>query len=421
MIPTERTAAAVAICAIAALIVPPFFALLGALAVCAAAVVDAVIAARSAAAVEVELDQVGSRGIATPYRASLLGRAGGSPRTRLRQPTPPDLELEPDQAPRCLEAELTARRRGRHLLGSPATRTIGPLGLGIAAHPPASGDGEREIHIYPDLPAARRIALAARSSRFRDPGSVGRGPLGLGTEFEAVRDYQPDDDIRQVNWRATARLGRPMSNDYRLEQDRDVICVIDSGRLMAAPVDGSTRLDIALDAMTALAAVADEVRDRFGALAFDSTTRLRLRPTRDGGRIAVRALFDLEPTPAESDYLAAFRQIESEKRAFVVLFTDLVEQSAARPLLEAVPILARRHAVVVAGVVDPGLTEPLREPSRDSAAVMDSVVALEVNRARVRVAGLLRASGATVIEAPPDRLGAACVRAYLSAKARARL
>ena len=88
----------------------------------------------------------------------------------------------------------------------------------------------------PTCTTARRLALAVARGRFRDQGATARGPLGLGTEFELIRDYEPDDDIRQVNWRATARLGRPMSNQYRLEQDRDVLLLIDAGRLLPAPL-----------------------------------------------------------------------------------------------------------------------------------------------------------------------------------------
>ena len=206
------------------------------------------------------------------------------------------------------------------------------------------------------------MALAARYSRYRDPGASGRGPLGLGTEFEKVRDYQPDDDIRQVNWRATARLGRPMSNEYRLEEDRDLICVVDAGRLMASPVGNVTRLDAALDALAALAAVADELRDRFGVLAFDSEVRHRLPPVRIGGRLAVRELFDLEPSTGQSDFRRAFHALETEKRALVIVFTDLLEETATRPLLEALPVLARKHAVSVVTVLDPELSAPLRTP-----------------------------------------------------------
>ena len=135
-----------------------------------------------------------------------------------------------------------------------------------------------------------------RAGPLREVEGRRRGPLGLGTEFESVRDYLPDDDIRQVNWRATARLGRPMSNQYRVEHDRDVVCVVDCGRLMAAPVGVRTRLDAAIDAAVAVAAVADELGDRCGALAFDGDLLRTLSPRRRGTAAVVRALFDLEPS-----------------------------------------------------------------------------------------------------------------------------
>ena len=90
--------------------------------------------------------------------------------------------------------------------------------------------------VYPDVSAARRLVIALRRGRFREPGLRTRGPLGLGTDFESIRDYLPDDDVRQINWIATSRVGRPMSNEYRIEQDRDVVCLLDAGRLMAAPL-----------------------------------------------------------------------------------------------------------------------------------------------------------------------------------------
>ena len=141
-------------------------------------------------------------------------------------------------------ATLVARRRGRHV--APAARRArrtGPLGLAAWTHQV----GEAAERARLSGPARARAGSRARSARgkFRDEGLRRRGPLGLGTEFESVREYSPDDDIRQVNWRATARLGRPMTNQYRVERDRDVVCVVDCGRLMAAPLGDRTRLDVA--------------------------------------------------------------------------------------------------------------------------------------------------------------------------------
>ena len=168
--------------------------------------------------------------------------------------------------------ELVARRRGRFDAAGrrrARRRPARPRDAGTTARART-----RELLVYPDLPSARRLALAVRTGRFRESGRQSRGPLGLGTEFESIRDYLPDDDIRQVNWPATARMGRPMSNQYRIEQDRDVICVIDCGRLMAAPLSGgATRLDVAVDAATAVGLVADELGDRCGTVAFDGSDR----------------------------------------------------------------------------------------------------------------------------------------------------
>jgi uncharacterized protein (DUF58 family) len=212
-----------------------------------------------------------------------------------------------------------------------------------------------------------------------------------------------------------------MSNQYRIEQDRDVFCVVDIGRLMAAPLGDQTRLDAAVDAAAAVAAVADVVGDRCGALAFDAEVVRTLEPRRKGAKAVIQALFDLEPTSADSDYELAFQTIRDRKRAFVIVLSDLLEEAAARPLVEAVPILARRHAIAVASAADTDLDDFVhKEPQRPS-DVYRSAVALDVLAARRRVAAELSRAGAEVVEAPPSRLAAACVASYLRAKRRARL
>ena len=333
------------------------------------------------------------------------------------------MALEPAVGDGGLDARLVPRLRGRHELPAVGTRSTGPLGLAAWHH---SAGGTATVSVYPDLLAARRLALTVRQGRFRDQGISARGPLGLGTEFELVRDYLPDDDVRQVNWRATARLGRPMSNQYRTEQDRDVIAVVDAGRLSAAPLPGPggarpTVLDACLDALTALALVADEAGDRLGAIAFDEEVRFASRPGRARGAAVVRSLFDLQPRPVESDYELAFRRVEGAKRAFVLVLCDLLEESAARPLVEAVPVLARRHAVVVASPSDPALEALATSAPRTEGELARTAVALEVRAARTRAAALVRGAGAQVLEAPADRLPSACVAAYLRAKQRARM
>jgi uncharacterized protein (DUF58 family) len=350
--------------------------------------------------------------------AVVLADGPGRSRVRVRQPLVPDLALAVQEGDGGLRTVLTARRRGRHVLPAVALRARGPLGLGAWQHRAA---GEQELTVFPDLPGARRLARAVREGRFRDPGVRTRGPVGLGTEFERIREYLPDDDVRQVNWRATARAGRPMSNQHRVEQDQEIMVVIDVGRLMAAPLGDRTRLDAALDAAAALALVADELGDRCGALAFDDALRRHVRPGRATGNAVVRATFDLEPSERDADYELAFRTVGGGKRALVVVLTDLLDEAAARALVDAVPVLARRHAVLVASARDADLESLAQAPPITERDALTAAAATDVLAARRRAAARVRGAGAQVVEAPHERLATACVQAYLHTKSRRRL
>lgn len=413
MIPRRRLVGALAACAASALVLPWGAPILGAVAVVAAAGVDAYLARRGRRAVVAVVPAAIARG--RPVAIS-LGCDAELPAS-VKQPQTADLRIEPRVASGSLQATVTGVRRGRHTLPEPHLRVTGPLGLAAWGGP--AGE-PAELDVLPDLPNARRLARAARGGRLGVEGRR-RGPLGMGTEFESVRDYRAGDDARRINWRATQRTGRPMTNEFRLERDRDVICAVDCGRLMSAPVDGATRLDAAIDAALAVAALADELGDRAGAVAFDSELRRSVAARRRGAGRVLEALHDLEPRPVESDYLHAFAAVADQKRALVVIFSDVIESTASEPLLAALPILTRRHAVVVASVVDEDLVEALTRTPVVPADVYRQVVAADVDDARARAVSLLTRGGATVVEAPAAELGAACIRAYLRAKVRARL
>jgi len=404
-----------AVVAALALVVPVPLALLGVIVVAAATLADAA-SVRADPGASRRLQGILARGVPTSLEVDTTSTTAG--RARVRQPVPPDFDVDPPEADDRLVAVVTARRRGRHPMADPAVRLTGPLGLGRWYH---GGRGQTEVVVYPDLPAARRLAQAVRQGKLGAEGRRMRGPLGLGTDFESVREYVPDDDMRRINWRATARLGRPMTNQYRVDQNRDVVCLVDTGRLMAAPLGDRSRLDAALDAVTAVAVVAEEVGDRCGVVAFDTEIRREVRPRRAGARAVLQAVFDLESRPVESDYELAFTAVARSKRAFVLLITDLLEESAARPLLDAVPILARRHVVAVATVADPGVAELVGLSPSTPIDVYAAAAAHDVLDARAVVSARLTRAGAEVVEAGPDAFSAACVSTYLRAKHRARL
>src|ERR1700722_1530268 len=276
MSPSPRAAIALVAVGFAALALPAAVSIALAIVVLLATAVDMVIARRRPR-VRRSISTALARGVAAPLVIETISNddADAARRVELRQAKPPDFTIDPPTAWGRLDAQVVAHRRGPHRPPPVAARRHGPLGLGTCTF---DADGGSDLLVYPDGFAAQRLVIALRRGRFRDPGLRTRGPLGLGTEFESVRDYLPDDDVRQINWQATARVGRPMSNQYRIEQDRDVVCLLVAGRLMAAPVVTQsvgpgrriTRLDAACDAVTMVALVADELGDRCGVTIYDS-------------------------------------------------------------------------------------------------------------------------------------------------------
>lgn len=412
--PSGRAVALLGVVALAGLWLPTWAVVGLALVVVAAAVGEAWTLRRPPSVRRTVAEEV-VRGVGVPLRIGVDRPPLG--RVRVRQPQSADLRVKPAEAVGGLDATLVATRRGRHRLAPVHTLATGPLGLVRVVH----RHGEPiDVVAHADLPGARRMAAAVRSGSFRDPG-MRRGPLGLGTDFESVRDYTPDDDIRRMNWLATERAGRPMVNQYREDTERDLWCLVDAGRLLSAPVGDRTRLDAALDALAAVAAVADAVGDRIGAVVFDDAVRRVVRPRRASAGDLVRLLDDLEPRVVEADYDAAFTQVAAAKRALVVVFTDLLDEAASAPLLGALPVLARRHAVVVAGVVDPDLVELATAAPTSRRSALAASVATDLLAERDQVRARLTGAGGVVVDAPVDQFPSACVAAYLRLKATARI
>jgi uncharacterized protein (DUF58 family) len=417
--PTGRAALILAAIAVAALFVPVAIAAGAAVVLVAVALADAWTVRAAPGAVR-RVPSLLSRGVAADLDVELADPLGGARTVLLRQPATVALAVAGARGAGRLHAEVRARRRGRHTLPGVASASLGPLRLMRVGHP----QGEPlSIAVYPDLVGARLLLARLRRELAGHPGRLARGPLGLGTDFEMVREYTPDDDIRQLNWRATARLGRPMSNQYRLERDRELTCMVDAGRLMTAPLRDQTMLDAVLDAVTVLALAADELGDRCGAMAFDAELRRAVAPGRLTGRRVIDALFDLEARPLDTDFEAAFARIGRARRGLVAVFTDLVDEAAARSLRAGVPMLARRHTVIVASVVDPvldGARDAGHRPGATALARAGATVAEDVLATREAAAQSLRRAGATVLQAPAAQLPERCLEAYLRLKSRGR-
>jgi uncharacterized protein (DUF58 family) len=428
---TARLATAAVVLSAAALLVPghPLAALLVADGLLvAAAATDVALAVRPGVVVR-SRDHPPVVSVGRKIGVSLLLNAPRPVRVGIRDSTVPSLYAEPARLRTKLPAgtsrlhyRIAPSRRGRFRLGPVTVRTMGPLGL---AGRQRTVPLVTELKVYPALEGRRQIEGRIRRSRVLEIGMKSARVRGGGLEFDMLREYHPDDEFRRINWAATARAGKAITNVFREERNQQVLLLLDAGRTMAGTVAGSPRFEHALDAAVAVATLAMEVGDRVGAFAFGERVRASVPPRSDAAQAAriVDALFDVDPRVTASDYLGSLGAVLSRyrRRAMLVLFTDLADESALDTLLATIPTLVRRHLVLVAEVADPEVERLARTVPVSAEEAFRKAAAAAAQLRRDRAAARLARLGASVIDRPPGELATALADEYLRAKAYARL
>ncbi|WP_296605752.1 DUF58 domain-containing protein, partial [Nocardioides sp.] len=271
-------------------------------------------------------------------------------------------------------------------------------------------------------PFASRKHLPSRLARLRElDGRAAVRVRGSGTEFDSLREYVRGDDVRSIDWRASARTRTVVVRTWQPERDRRVVIVLDTSRTSAGRVGDVPRLDSAMDAALLLAALAARAGDRVDFVAGDRRVRTRLRAAgaRDVAARLQEAMADLEPVIAEADWggLAGAVAGLGRQRALVVLLTPLEPAAVEEGLLPVLPTLTQHHRVVLASVRDPALEE-LAATRATLDEVYDAAAAEQVLDRRRHTARLLRALGVDVVDADAEALPPALADHYLSLKSR---
>jgi uncharacterized protein (DUF58 family) len=388
-------------------------------------------------------------GLAASPRAVELGRSGadatrlGEPvevvltvrntgarrlRGRVRDAWPPSAGASPrsfavdiDAGDRVrVTSVLRPERRGVRQAAGVTLRCIGPLGLA----------GRQRTRPAPwtvrVLPAFRsRRLLPEKLARLRElDGAVAAVVRGQGSEFDSLRTYVSGDDVRSIDWRATARRTEVVVRTWRPERDRQVLIVLDTGRTSAGRVGGAPRLESSLDAALLLAALSRQAGDRVGLLAHDSVLRAYVDMTRAGDVLpaVMRATATLEPALVETDVRAVISQLlrRLRRRSLVVWFTALEPAAVEEGLLPQLPSLLRRHTVLVASVTDPRL-DAMAAARSDAAAVYGAAAAEGARSERSRIEATLRRRGVLVVSGTPETFASRVADAYLDLKAAGKL
>jgi uncharacterized protein (DUF58 family) len=313
------------------------------------------------------------------------------------------------------------RRRGLYHLLDHHLRWTTPLGMWrrqirIPACDP--------VRVYPDVKAVRTYEMLARRSLENRMVRTVR-LRGGENEFEALRDYQRDDEYRAIDWKATARRQKLIAREYQQERNQSVLCMLDCGRLMTAESEGLSRLDHALNAVLMLAHVATRAGDQMGLLAFDARIRTFL-PPQSGRRAAERvvaASYDIHAEVVETDFEAAHGYLSQRlrKRSLVVLFTEVIDEVSARAVVRTVRGLGSRHLGLCVLFRDETL-DAMAEPHGSGdlmrpADLYQRAAAAEAVSWRDHLVRDLQEAGALVLHVTPRRLTPALINRYLRVKA----
>ena len=344
------------------------------------------------------------------------------------EPNRHEVKIAPAQHVR-LTTTLRPVRRGDQRSAQVTIRSIGPLGLA----------GRQRSHAVPGTvrilpPFLSRKHLPARLAKLRElEGNTPALVRGQGTEFDSLREYVIGDDVRSIDWRASARRADVLVRTWRPERDRRVVIVLDTGRTSAGRVgvdptatdpNGWPRLDWSMDAALLLAALASRAGDRVDFLAHDRITRAAVFNAGRSELLAqlVAAMAPLEPALVESDARAMIAAVQRRvrRRALVVLLTDLNPSALDEGLMPVLPRLTAKHQVLLAAVADPRVDQ-LAAGRADAPQVYDAAAAERTRNDRRAMAARLRRAGVDVVDAPPEELAPALADHYLALKATGRL
>lgn len=315
-----------------------------------------------------------------------------------------------------LELEFVARRRGVASLDRLWLRWPGPFGL---VWKQVAIPMDTTVSVVPNIAGVRGDAIRLLQRDALSDGQEQR-KSGQGREFESLKEYQPGMGRRMIDWKRSARHGKLVAREFRVEQNNNIVLAIDSGRLMCEPIDGVAKVDRAVTAALLTALVALKSGDLVGLFSFDSKPRLAVNGIRgtSGFAMVQKQAAEIDYSTEETNFTLALTTLASQldRRSLVVIFSDFVDPISAELMLRTVGRLTERHLVLFVLMRDAELETLSDMQPAQAEDVARSVVAGGLLREREVVIARLRRLGAHVIEADYRQIGTTLVQRYLDIK-----
>ncbi|MGH2563687.1 MAG: DUF58 domain-containing protein, partial [Ginsengibacter sp.] len=243
---------------------------------------------------------------------------------------------------------LRPQQRGEYYFGNIHLFVASPLGL--VSHRFTSEVAET-VHVYPAFMQLYKYELLSNAIIQNEGGSRRMRKIGQSMEFEQIKEYVTGDDIRTLNWKASARKGGLMVNNFMDERSQQIYCVIDKGRLMKMPFAGLTLLDYAINSCLVLSNVCLKKQDRVGVITFSNTIGSVLAADRKPIQKdnILQLLYNQTTNFLESDFEMLYMQIRNHirHRSLLILFTNFESLSGLNRQIDYLRSLANHHLLLV--------------------------------------------------------------------------
>lgn len=283
-------------------------------------------------------------------------------------------------------------------------------------------DEDTVVPTYPSYIHLQKYALLAFTNKLHHYGMKKIRRIGQTTEFDQIKGYVMGDDIRHINWKATAKQDQLMVNQYQDERAQPVYALIDMGRVMQMPFNGLSLLDYAINATLAISNIALLKHDRAGMLTFSNEIKNIVVADRKNAQLQriMDNLYHIQTTFQETDFgrLYNFIKTKINHRSLLLTFTNFETMDALYRQLKYLKALSRSHVVVVIFFKNEMVEDIMHLPAKTDAEIFDKAVAEKFDYDKKRIVAELRKYGIHTVLTKPQDLTINTINKYLELKAR---
>lgn len=323
---------------------------------------------------------------------------------------------------RQLGYELTPLQRGNYVFGYLHVYVCSPLGL---IRRRFSFDQGQSVKVYPSFIQMRKFDFLAPDKKHLSYGVKRIRMLGHSMEFDRIKNYVAGDDVRAVNWKATAKQADLMVNQFQTEKSQPIYMLIDTGRVMKMPFAGMTLLDYAINSSLAFANLAIKKKDKVGMISFSNGIHQALPASnsRSQLRSLSETLYPISTQFHDTDFGLLYGTVKRKvpQRSLLILFTNFEHMGGLRRQMPYLQGLARKHLLVVVIFQNTEMREFLESTPADLSGIYRKTVAQKFDVEKRQMVLELGKRGIQAILTPPEELTVNAINKYLEIKARGML